>query len=374
MLRRLVLSAVVVLILPSLTFGVATEIYEWSGGGAAGDWFDTANWTVIESPIGLPVSINPAPRVTDFDDTRTHVVTTGDIPVLTSGAADARSVRLGRAEGAGQMDMSGGTLTIGDKLRIGNHKVFDPNTGMFTLPGTNPGTMNVTGGSIDVVGSRLLVGDGSPGFLNINEDDGQVVIDMNTDFRVDFGTGFDLDSVVNVSGDPEINVGDDLELGDNGSLSNFSFNVSGGTISVADDFQVRGGPTAELSISGGLMKGADQLDVDSLVSLSGTGVLRAEFLDAGSDGTININDDSKLQLAADQTSFTAVLNLILDGTLTTDGPGALGIQWFVDPDFFGSSRAFYQVSLAPSTIPEPTGVALVVLGALCMISTRRKSS
>ena len=363
--------ALLVLISPSLVYGQATEIFEWTGGGSAGDWFDTSNWTVIEQPIGLPVSINPAPFVPTFSGTRTHVVTTVDIPVLTSGSAGARSVRLGRDEGSGEMDMSGGTLTIGDKLRIGNHKIFNPGTGLFDLPGTNTGTFNMSGGTLDITGSRLLVGDGSPGTLNVDENDGEVIINVDTDFRVDFGAGFDLDSVVNISGDPVININDDFELGDNGSLSNYSFNVSGGTISVADDFQVRGGPTAELSISGGLVEGADQLDVDTLVSLSGTGVLRAEFLDAASDGTININGDSKLQLAMDQTTFSDVVNLITSGTLTTDGPGTLGIQAFSDPDFFGSPRDFYQISLAPTTIPEPTGLMLAALGALGAALRRR---
>ena len=317
----------------SLSAGQATaqtKIYDWTGG-VSQDWATAANWTVVEDPIGTPVGA-PAVAAPDLD-TDAGIAAVAGFPIISSGAQQAFIVKVGGTAGPGRLDITGGSLETDNDFEIG---------------ADDTGTVNIndTNGPVSIV-----IGD-----------------DLNVDREV-FGVAYN--STVVVSGDVTIEVNDRIELGAQGDdLSEFLFDFQGGTLRAGDDIRVRGAGAAEMRVSGGLVEGADDLDVDTLLSLSGDGVVRVEELtDVSSfDGAVTIDDQALLQISTALTPLSQIEDYITNGVFSTSGPG-LTVDLVSITGFFGAgARDFYQVSV----VPEPaSGVMLLALLSVGLRVRRR---
>lgn len=302
-----------------------TKIYDWAGGTSQ-NWATAANWIVVEDPIGTPV--NALASAAPDADTDVGIAAVAGFPILSSGAQQAFIVKVGGAAGPGRLDVTGGSLNITNDLDVGADDT---------------------------------------GTLNINDANGPVSIVIGDDLNVDRNAPA-YNSTVVVSGDVTIEVDDQVELGAQGDeISEFFFDFQSGTLRAGDNIRVRGGAGAEMRVSGGLIEGADQLDVDSLLSISGDGVVRVLRLTSVSDfiGNVVINDQALLQIATVETPLSQIEDYIASGVFSTNGPG-LTIDTVQVSGFFGNDLDFYQVSV----VPEPaTGVAM--LGMLSIGLLRR---
>jgi len=317
----------------SLMAGAATaqtKTFDWTGG-VSQDWGTAANWTVVEEPIGTPASA-PAGSAPDADVIAGIATTTGS-PVISSGSQLAGAVRVGGAN-PGRLDITGGSLEI--SASFDNNTAGAPDANDFEIGADNTAT------------------------VNINDSSGAVSILIGDDLNVDREAASDYNSTVVISGDVTIEVDDRMELGSS-STSNLLFDFQGGVLRAGDDIRVRGGPAAEMRVSGGLVEGADELDVDTLLAINGDGVVRVDELTSVSafGGVVTIDDLGLLQVSTTETPLSQILGFIDSGVFSTSGPG-LTVSTVSVPEFFGSGRDFYQVSV----IPEPSGVVL-----LAMLST-----
>ncbi|MEQ8849192.1 PEP-CTERM sorting domain-containing protein [Botrimarina sp.] len=294
------------------------KIFDWSGASSS-DWSTAANWTVVEDPIGTPVGA-PASAAPDAD-TDVGIATVAGFPVFSSGAQQAYIVKVGGSAGPGRLDVTGGSLETENDLDIG----FD-----------------------------------DTGTLNINDSNGPVSIIIGDDLNVDRDAPA-YNSTVVISGDVSIEVNDQVELGAQGpQISDFLFDFQSGTLRAGDNIRVRGGAAAQMRVSGGLVEAADELDVDSLLAISGDGIVRALRLTSVSSfaGVVTIDNQGLLQIATNNdTPLTQIQDYIDSGVFSTSGPG-LVVSTVSVSDFFGSDRDFYQVSV----VPEPgTGLMLLTM-------------
>lgn len=305
------------------------QVYEWAGG-VSQDWQTAGNWVIVEDPIGTPTS-DPA-GVAPTPDTIVEIATTTGSPIISSGAQVAGAVRVGGTS-PGRLDITGGSLEI-EAASFDNNTPGAPDADDFEIGADNTAT------------------------VSINDLNGPAGIVIGDDLNVDREAASDYNSTVVISGDVTIEVNDRMELG-SGSSSNLFFDFQGGVLRAGDDIRVRGGSSAEMRVSGGLVEGADELDVDSLLAISGNGVVRVDELTSVSafQGVVTIDDQGLLQISDSETPLSQILDYIDTGVFSTSGPGLI-VSTVSIPDFFGSAREFYQVSV----IPEPaTGLMLLTM-------------
>lgn len=115
---------------------------------------------------------------------------------------------------------------------------------------------------------------------------------------------------------------------------------------------------AEMRVSWGLIEGADDLDIDTLLTLSGDAIVRVEELTSVSafGGVVTIDDAALLQISTSTTELSQILDYLDNGVFSTSGPG-LAVSTVSISGFFGAdARDFFQVSV----IPEPTTGGLLL--------------
>ncbi len=324
--------------------GAQTETYRFDGvadmdpqPADTTDWFITQNWG--EGGFD-PID----PLIPDLD-TRVEIQTSTlgvNAPEIRSGDAQAHQVRIGRTGGAGLMTMTGGTLTLKsvlgfqNRFRVGSDDPEDPG---LPLEMRNPGTFNMSGGSLTV--PSLWIGSGSHGVMNLSG--GTVTVREN--LYMDWS--FDANSVLNLTGGT-INVAGVLRMFKHSTLNldNGNLLITGpAELGTTDETQTQT-PDVDLTITNGLLQAGGFVKVNGLVVLNG-GILRgANFQEGLSTGQIQINPGGTLQLNNAQESVAAVMNLVSSGFITTSSPQGTGAFQISVVNVSGTD--FTQVTLPPA--------------------------
>lgn len=305
------------------------------------DWMTSVNWSDGGADPFPPFG----PEIPDFG-TRVEIQTSTfgvNAPVIGPGdTAEAFGVRIGRFGGAGLLTMTGGTLDVVDtctqlpftcnrRIRVGAASVALPED-------RHPGVFDISGGVVTT--DTFWIGSGSQGTVNMTGGE----IHTRSSFYFDWT--FDASSVLNMT-DGLIDIGSDLRM-----FRTSHLNLDGGQILVGDDLELGTDnglnvdnmqtPNITLNMSGGLLEGADLLQIGGSLVVEG-GILRAgSFDDAGSTGTIEVNAAGIIQFA-DET-IAEVMSFVDAGWFTTSDPGGVGGFQISTVDVEGTP--FTQLSLA----------------------------
>ena len=330
------LAAVSLLLGLSATVSYAQMgVYEFDGGGDGTSWDEAANWDVALNPDGTPAAGGDPAAPPD-------PLTAARIPVLgvvidgTMPGQTALDVNVGTANGPGSLIVSGGDLTSGDDVELGQ------------AGGGNAGTMMMSDGTVTT--------------------DDDLTINTNSSFHMTGGT---------------FNVGDRLNMFDNATLT-----LDGGEIIADDDFFFFG--SSQVTVNGGLMEVADKLRFDDTLTTGkvtiNSGIVRTQeygfVTDLGEyvmNGNTEINGDGVLQVEIggggapeSQLTIASALALIAEGVhLTTaeSAPLHLGASLVVVPDFFGRTDVtFVQIAV----VPEPGCLMLLGFAGLGFLSWRKR--
>ena len=238
--RMLSVAILVFMLTPTVVHAVLMGVYEFDGGGDGTSWNNATNWEQVLDPDGLPISGNPATppdAVTSAEIPLPGVVvnsagqTALDVRIgtangagsvdVSSGQLASRDVFVGSNVNNGALSVSGGDLSAGDDITVGDGSI---------------GTMGVTSGQVSTgddlfinSGSRLDMSGGmiSVGDRLILEDDG--VLDLvGGEIVVDDDVFVFDNSQVTVSGGL-LQVADKLRFDDD-PLSNARMIIDGGIV------------------------------------------------------------------------------------------------------------------------------------------------
>lgn len=327
-----VFAAFIFTFTPSVVLAQLDGVYEFDGGDDGTSWDEATNWEQVSDPFGNPISGNPV--------TPPSPVTSAEIPLLgvavdgTMPGQTALDVRIGTADGAGSLSVSGGDLTVRD-VSVGS--------------GVNAGTLNVSGGNL-IAGDDIVIGPGSPGTMTMTNG----LVSTADDFIIDAGSQLDMSGGM-------LSVGDRLVMEDDANLL-----LDGGQIIVNDDWFVFG--DSQATVNDGLLQVADKLRFDddpltnALLTINGGIVRSNEFGDGTTiDGVVEINGTGIYQI--EELSVMDALILIGEGVHFTSSSGAL-TAFAVTVEFFGApDLSFTQISVVPAgSVPEPTTLLLLGVG------------
>jgi hypothetical protein len=351
-LASLTIAAMVVGLLTTASFGQLSGVYRFDGGGDGTSWDDANNWEQVTDPFGGPISGNP-PNPPDAV-TSAHIPLPGVVIDITMPGQTALDVLIGTADGAGSLNMTGGDLTVRD-FNVGADG-----------PGTNAGSFDISGGTL-TAGDDVTVGAGSPGTMNMTGGS----VDVTDDFFIA------TDGTMTMSGGT-ITTGDRPTLTGNGSLV-----ISGGEILAEDDFFFFDNST--VTMEGGLMATIDKISLGLAMSVGPARLIINDGIMRGNEWTddpelevddpsrfmnaIEINGNGKLQIEQATFPVSEARGLIMGGEhLTTTEPGGqLRIQTVVVPEFFGRTDVvFTQISL----VPEPASVVLLAIACIAVVCWR----
>jgi hypothetical protein len=124
----------------------------WTGAVSA-DWFNAANWTMLEGAPGATYTVQRTPRAID----RVYIPaapTGGRFPTIASGTALAYDVTLA---GGAQLAMTGGALEVYGQWTESGAATFIGEAGSVTFKGLLEQKVTTTGGSYF---NDLVIGDG----------------------------------------------------------------------------------------------------------------------------------------------------------------------------------------------------------------------
>lgn len=331
------LAAVVLMssLLASVSYAQLGE-YDFDGGGDGTSWDDPANWNVTLNPDGS-VSGGGDPGAAPDPLTAATIPLLGVIIDNTMPGQTARDVNVGTANGAGSLTVSGGDLTSGDDVELGE------------VGGGNAGSMMMSGGTV-------TTGD-------------DVTINTNSSLSMTGGT---------------LHVGDRLNMLDNATLT-----LDGGTITADDDLFFFG--SSQITVNDGFIEEVDKLRFDDVLTTGkltiNGGLVRTQEYGFEDDfgtyimqGETEINGDGALQVEiggggapASQLTLSSAKAMIAEGihlTTSASAPQHLGVSLVVVPDFFGRTDVtFVQISV----VPEPSSLMLLGLGGIGLVMRRKRA-
>lgn len=348
---RLLIAAVM-----AVACGNVAQAAVWVGPASGGEYSTAANWDdnmVPDSGTNSTQDINGAfvvDRSVDSSSGRTFVrgggvlnVTAGDHSDARSGASIYNFVGDGSA---GTVNLSGGSYDIGHAVRIGGGNASSDGT--FTVSG---GALNVSRGSNSAIdtgnpGGRpsLQTGGQDAGSVGLFEVSGGSVITR-------FGSHLGSTGTFSVVGSGATSIA----IGNNVNGDGVWLQRAGGTLKAAID---AGGLTPILIDDNG-DDGADifaEFEAGSLLDLSFDGI-------APVAGTWTILE---LENAAIEISGTGTVTGYTLG-LGLSGSTAAGWSFAVD-----NSGVNGLLTATFTEIPEPASLALLALGSLVVLGSRRK--
>jgi len=161
MLRKI--TCLISLVLPLVLFDSASAIIFWDDGGTDHLWSTTANW----SPDTVPTSADSV-SIDNPDDTHCEIQA-GII-------AQCATLRVGNSSVTTNLDISGGSLSAdGAYIGVDNssgHGILNMSGGLFSTGGlqigwSGIGTLNMTGGTIELSGNLVIPGQTGTGSVSL---------------------------------------------------------------------------------------------------------------------------------------------------------------------------------------------------------------
>jgi len=157
------MTCLISLVLPLVLFDSASAIIYWDDCGADKLWSTAANW----SPDTIPTSIDP---VSIDNPENTHCEIEGGI------IAECETLRVGNGNNTTNLDISGGSLTAaGAYVGVDNssgHGILNMSGGLFSTGSlqvgwAGTGTLNMTGGTIELNDNLVVPGRTGTGTVNL---------------------------------------------------------------------------------------------------------------------------------------------------------------------------------------------------------------
>jgi hypothetical protein len=158
------MTCLISIVLPLVLFDSASAMIYWDDSGADHLWSTTANWSSDTVPtIADPVSIDQP------DDTHCEI--------QAGITAQCSTLRVGNSSFTTNLDISGGSLTAdGAYIGVDNssgHGILNISGGLFSTGGLQigwggTGTLNMTGGTIELSGNLVIPGQTGTGSVSLH--------------------------------------------------------------------------------------------------------------------------------------------------------------------------------------------------------------
>jgi hypothetical protein len=158
------MTCLISFVLPLFLFDSASAMIYWDDGGADHLWSTTANW----SPDTVPTI---ADSVSIDQPDKTHCEIQAGI------TAQCSTLRVGNSNATTNLDISGGSLSA-DGAYIGvdssaGHGILNMSGGLFSTGGLQigwggTGTLNMTGGTIELSGNLVVPGQTGTGSVSLH--------------------------------------------------------------------------------------------------------------------------------------------------------------------------------------------------------------
>lgn len=379
------ITTAIILILFSIAANAATKT--WIGDVDA-DWSDPNNWS------GNSLPNNDDIIIIDADNYTTAPIMTANSPFT----IDDLTIRDG-----GIFTKTGGSLTVNDDIIV-DGGTFTNSGGSINLDevrASNNANINLTSGTVTIDGD--LDGDSGATF-NIST----IVTQTGGDEDLEVGTNVTF----NISAGAVITGFDDVDFDTGGGSG--TFNMTGGSLSIGDDFKIQDGDDNTVTISGGSLDVGDDFEMEtdnnqitfngtadidfggqfefgangggagndatnSTVTVGGTATLDVvgdiNFYDGGDDGNSYLNVESGATVtAADIDDPDNSVNIEVGGSVTSGGTplpvellefqglyqsGAIKLSWItaseLNNDYFEVQRSNDGINFYPLGIVEGGG-------------------
>lgn len=157
------MTCLIALVLPLVMLNSASAQIMWDAGGYDDLWSNPANWSTDTIPTSIdPVSID--------DPENTHCEIEDGITAV------CETLRVGNGGATTNLDISGGSLTAAGAYvgvdSIGGHGILNMSGGLFStgslqIGWAGTGTLNMTGGVIELSGNLVVPGRTGTGTVNL---------------------------------------------------------------------------------------------------------------------------------------------------------------------------------------------------------------
>ncbi|GEM_PF-4352537 len=232
----------------------------------SGSWFTPTNW---EDELG----VNQVPQ--DGDGEAVTRVTNDSIISIEAGSASVNNIlTIGDENGAGTLNLTGGNLDVSETILVG-----DGGTGEFTVSGTlaDPVTLNM--------GNDLIIGTDdvdSVGTVLINGTDTTVVVED----AIGTGTGKNSNSSLTLGGSAQVTVLDNVRLGLDDDTQTFFRIEDNAVLNVTNEInlaeQTGNRAVNTIEIAGGTITAGNNLITERQGALAQTNITMTA-------GVVNVN-------------------------------------------------------------------------------------
>ncbi len=297
----------------ALAGGASAATLAWDNGGEGSLWSVPENW----EPDGIPLA----------EDTVQIFLPDANCVIDDSVAAECINLYVGTGDaGYCYLDMIGGSLTLDERLRIGEAR--DSNGVMIVSGGViNVGTTNATNG-------RLMLGVNGSGTLHMRG--GEMNIYDKTEIGRNSGAVGILHmegGTINFSGNSS-----DLELAKYGGGTGI-VHMTGGTINLEDNIKLgQSGGSASIYLDGGVLNAGNLRNPDD-------GITGTPLIDI-TEGMLTLPGD-----------YTAILNQYLENNWIVAYAGLGVVEINLEGDLTVVTASMLPPELASHPVPRNRGTA-----------------